>query len=884
MEPERANRILELVAETLEQPPEERASFLDEACGDDDALRTEVQSLVEQEWVAGEFLNTPALAREGGRLFDAEAGELKPDDTLGDCRIVRLLGEGGMGEVYLAQDTALERPVAVKLLKSQIDDDALVRRFRHERRVLAGLTHPNIARLYGGALTPEGRAYLVMEFVEGERLDHYCERKNLGVNERLTLFRKVCAAVAYAHQNLVVHRDLKPANIRVTADGEPKLLDFGIAKLLEEAGGESGADAGWTITGAMTPEYASPEQVRGGTITTASDVYSLGVILYELLCGQRPHQLQQRRPDELARAICEEEPPWPSTVAGRATTVHSDSTTTTPTTPGGEPPARVRRRLEGDLDNIVATALRKEPARRYGSVAQFSEDIRRHAEELPVLARRDTVGYRLGKFVRRNKTATGATALVLLALVGGLVLAAWQAHVADRERDHARLAPAGGEDAPQQADAARQQAETARKQAERINKFLERLLTSADPRKPGGKDMKVVDALDNASANIDHDLAGEPEVLAQVHSTLGLAYGRLQLLPQSEEQARAALAIFRRLHPQGDAVTALETEKLANTLNMRERYTEAEPLLRKALAWRREHGTADEYALARTAVMLATVFASTNRPHDAEPLITDALALFRKTRGEESTDYLMAVNLLGNAKLAEDDLDGALTQYRIAVAAYEKISPGNVMAVVPEINICNILFRQGKFAEEDLALEKAEKDCRQSVGENNVYYGTVLGWHGQLDFARGNYGQAAPRMQQALLKVAASYPADNEVVIRDEMILGIALTRTGRAAEAESILRKAASDGKSWKPAPAEQSLGNPEAALGECLLALKRYAEAEPLLVASYDDLQKRLGLQNPSTTQAGERLHDLYLVWNKPAEAARFAPAATNQTDRAR
>ena len=355
---------------------------------------------------------------------------------LGDCRVEALLGEGGMGEVYLAEDTALGRQVAVKLLKRHLGDEVSGRRFRHERRILAGLTHPGIARLYGAAVSPQGRSYLVMEYVEGARLDRYCDGHGLSVSERLALFRQVCAAVNYAHQNLVIHRDLKPANVRVTPAGEPKLLDFGIAKLLETDPVTDGGLPTLTLGDAMTPEYASPEQLRGEPITTASDVYSLGVILYELLTGQRPYQLKSRRPDEIARAICETEPLRPSAVARRST----PDAITGPAT-HHDPPERLRRQLAGDLDNIVAMAMRKEPARRYASVAQLSEDLRRHCDGLPVQARRDTVGYRTGKFVRRNKVGVAAAALVVLALVTGLVATTLEARRADRRfEDVHRLA------------------------------------------------------------------------------------------------------------------------------------------------------------------------------------------------------------------------------------------------------------------------------------------------------------------------------------------------------------------------------------------------------------------------------------------------------------
>lgn len=427
-----AERLHDLVADALGLPANERLAFLTRACGDDAALLAEACSLVDYDQPSGDFLARPAYAQVAGEdLGGSEAGSLAPGTFLGEYRLLALLGEGGMGEVYLAEDTKLERHVAVKLLKRRLDDASLARRFRHERRVLAALTHLNIARLYGGGTTEEGRNYLVMEYVEGERLDKFCDSHGLDLHSRLALFRKVCAAVAHAHQNLVVHRDLKPANIRVTMEGEPKLLDFGIAKLLDPEGNTDAlADPTLTMQGAMTPEYASPEQIKGEPITTATDVYSLGVVLYELLCGQRPFaHLQGRRPDELARAICEEEPPRPSTVVGR---MHSAPATTKATIPPLWP-STLRRQLEGDLDNIVAKVLQKEPVRRYASVLALAEDLRRYDEGLPVRARRDTLRYRAGKFVRRNKTLVAAAALVFLALTVGMAAAISQARRANQE-------------------------------------------------------------------------------------------------------------------------------------------------------------------------------------------------------------------------------------------------------------------------------------------------------------------------------------------------------------------------------------------------------------------------------------------------------------------
>jgi len=373
-------------------------------------------------------------------------------ERVGPYRLIRELGRGGMGTVYLAvrSDDSFQKRVAVKILKRGMDTDAIVRRFRNERQIVASLDHQSIAGLLDGGTTSDGLPYFAMEFVEGQPIDEYADAQQLDTTARLHLFRKVCAAVQYAHQNLVIHRDLKPANVLVTADGTPKLLDFGIAKLVNpELGGVTLAPtlAGFQL---MTPEYASPEQVRGDPVSTATDVYSLGVMLYELLTGRRPYRLTSRAPEEIARIVCNSLPVRPSTaVTHVAEFAGNDAPTGDPAVtlaeihttsserhlPGVS--ERLSRRLAGDLDNIVLKALSKEPSRRYASVDQFSEDLRRHLNGLPVIARKDTLGYRTAKFMRRNRAAVGAALAVFLALVAGIVGTTSQARLARAERARA---------------------------------------------------------------------------------------------------------------------------------------------------------------------------------------------------------------------------------------------------------------------------------------------------------------------------------------------------------------------------------------------------------------------------------------------------------------
>ncbi len=441
MNPTYEDHIESLLRKALDLEPEHRGAFLDDACRGDSALHQEVTRRLRGE-PSDTCTQTPTIkARTLGPLTgdfaDADTVGISPQEQetllrpqkIGAYRIIRLLGEGGMGAVYLAarDDDQFRKQVAIKLLKPGMGSDFVVRRFRNERQILASLDHPNIARLIDGGTTPDGLPYFVMEYIEGEPITRYCDRKALTTVERLKVFQQVCSAVHYAHQNLVIHRDIKPTNIIVTSDGAPKLLDFGIAKILNPELSAQTLEATAAMVRMMTPEYASPEQVKGEQITTASDVYSLGVLLYELLTGHRPYRLKNRTPQEIIRVVCEQEPERPSTIVGRVATVSkADGATNVTITPESVSSTRdghvdrLQRRLRGDLDNMVLMAMRKETARRYSSVDQFSTDIQRHLDGRPVIARKDTIKYRAGKFVRRNKTGAVALLLILASLVAGI--------------------------------------------------------------------------------------------------------------------------------------------------------------------------------------------------------------------------------------------------------------------------------------------------------------------------------------------------------------------------------------------------------------------------------------------------------------------------------
>ncbi len=428
MKPERWQEVERIYHDALGCEEGERVAFVERACSSDRALHAEVESLLQYAQRPAKFFDGPALevvarklAADLGTQNDARTSKMI-DARIAQYRIVGKLGAGGMGDVYRAvrADDQYEKQVAIKLVRQGLDTESVFARFRQERQILAGLEHENIARLIDGGTTSEGDPYFVMELVDGQPIDEYCDERKLGTDARLALFRTVCAAVQYAHQRLVVHRDIKPSNILVTAEGVPKLLDFGIATILSSQPDSAKSAPTLTAQRVMTPQFASPEQFRGEVITTAADVYSLGVVLYKMLAARSPYRVDNDSPYDLARAICEVEPEKPSAAVAET---------------AGQ--GKLRRTLSGDLDQILLKALRKEPQRRYASARDFSEDLRAYTLGLPVSARGDAFAYRSGKFIQRNKISLTVAVLVAMIMIAGAVAIVREARIARRQQARA---------------------------------------------------------------------------------------------------------------------------------------------------------------------------------------------------------------------------------------------------------------------------------------------------------------------------------------------------------------------------------------------------------------------------------------------------------------
>ena len=562
MDPERWRQLQDLFATARAQPPAERERLLHDRAQIDAALVDEVRALLAADQSSGVM---DALAIHLTSV--SQLVELEAPARVGAYRLRSELGRGGMGTVYLADrvDGDFEQRVAIKLIGTSDAEDPLHQRFIAERRILAGLVHPHIARLLDGGVTADGRPYLVMEYVDGLPITAYCDRHQLDIPARLRLFAEVCAAVQHAHQSLVIHRDLKPSNILVSADGAVHLLDFGIAKLIDDG---AGGAAPTRLEGRMmTPEYASPEQVRGETLATTSDIYSLGVLLYELVCGCAPYRFRTRSPLEVATTVCEQDPDRPSVRVGRGDRAGQEFDPEAAARLRGTSVERLARLLDGDLDGIVLLAMRKEPARRYASADMLRQDIERHLAGLPVLAHRGGRRYRLAKFVRRHRVEAAAAALVAAALVGGLTIAVSQQRQAARDRDRAEQALA---------------------ESNAVTGFLLQLFQTGDAGDVSAAELTALDLLHRGALRAD-DLSNQPLVHGRLLDVIGQMSFHLGRLDEARTRLEQAVAIRRAAggDPGGLAATLIHLSWVHRTRNQHDRaralVTEALDLRRKSL-------------------------------------------------------------------------------------------------------------------------------------------------------------------------------------------------------------------------------------------------------------------------------------------------------------
>jgi serine/threonine protein kinase/tetratricopeptide (TPR) repeat protein len=895
MNVDRWRRIEELFEAAVELEPDRRAELLNKECAGDTVLLKQVESLILSEQEAGSFIDQ--AIRDAAWRLDQHQTQPAAGQRIGTYQVVREIGRGGMGAVYLAHraDDEYQKQVAIKLVRSGVATSEVLRRFRSERQILANLDHPNIARLLDGGTTDSGTPYVVMDYVEGIPIDEYCDRNSLSIEGRIRLFRKTCAAVRYAHQNLVVHRDIKPGNILVTAEGEPKLLDFGIAKLLKSD--QPFATVAETRPGiaAMTPEYASPEQVRGEAITTASDVYSLGVVLYELLAGRPPYTFNRRQPREIERAICEQEPDRPSaavTRKQRATTDTGNDAGTRAATVGQRATTtdRLRRRLRGDLDNIVMMAMRKEPSRRYASVEQLSEDLRRHLDGLPVIARPATFRYRTLKFVRRHPVGVAA-ATVIFVLIAALVgFYTWRLA---GERDRARLEAA---------------------KAARVSEFLTGLFQVSDPSQSKGETITAKELLERGATRIKNELAGQPEVQATMMNVIGTVYLSLGLYDRAEPLLEEALSTRRRLYGEKNSEVAGSLLSIGHLHYARGDYDGAESFCRQALEVNRELLGNESLEVARSMNLLATALHGKGDYPAAESMFRQVIELRRKRQGNQHADVLtnlsslstvlidkgdheaaesimgeivdlrrslygdrdpqlaIDINNLAAARYSRGELAGAEQLFREALALRRKVLGEEHPDVAEGLNNLAVVLRdEGRYDEAESLVGQAIAIETRNRGADHWYVAYYQSTLGLVQHARGDYEAAEATFRKALETYKKAFPDDNAYSAVPMLGLGLVLTDRGKPEKAEPLLRRCLAIFQKGMPAGHWQTALT-ENALGYCLGSMKRFDEAEPLLLKSFAVIRAKRGEQSRATKDCADRIVKLYDAWKKPDQAAEY------------
>jgi len=731
----------ELFAELCELGAAERADRLRALAAEAPTLARQVERLLELDAAEDGPLERARaeVAAAAGRSLLGESVP-GPPERLGSWRLGARLGAGGMGEVYRAErsDGGFTQQAAVKIVRAGMATEAVLARFRLERQVLAHLEHPAIARLLDGGVAPDGRPWFAMELVDGVPITDFARTRGLELEARLRLVVEVTRAVDVAHRSLVVHRDLKPSNILVGADGRPRLLDFGLAKLLEPE-----ADLGLTRTEmrALTPAYAAPEQVLGEPVTTATDVYALGVLLYELLTGELPHARSAATSGRLAEEVARETVERPSQRLRRASATGPDA-------------ARRARRLEGDLDTIVLRALAREPGRRYGSAAALADDLGRHLDGRPVAARPDTRRYRLGKFLGRHRVAAGAAALVTLSLVGGLVAALVSARRAEREA----------------------------RRAVEVQEFLVGLFEAADPDRSLGADLTARQLLDTGVAELERGLTGEPEVQAALFDTVAQIERRIGRYDSAERLARGAVERRERLSGPGSVEAATARLTLAEVLHSRGDLEAAAAEFAAALARLEPDLDTDDPLLARARASFAETEHQRGRSAEAQALAAQVLERARRVHGEEHPETAGARLALGVLQSLAGDFAGARREMEAALGVLDRtLGADHPRSAEARLALAELTGYLGERERARTLFEEATAALRRSLGDRHVLVAQALVKRALLDLNSGQPAQADRALGEALeiFTALGHYEAAT-----CERMLGHSLLAQGRPAEA----------------------------------------------------------------------------------------------------
>jgi serine/threonine protein kinase/tetratricopeptide (TPR) repeat protein len=847
--------------EALELAADERAAWLASISARDPALAADLHTMLAQHQVVHEsrFLEHAVLDPRM-TLTQSLAGQI-----VGAYRLISPIGQGGTGSVWVAErcDGRFDGRAAVKLLNIALVGRAGEERFRREGNILARLRHPRIAHLIDAGVSPTGQPYLVLEHVDGQSIDRYCDDRALGIEGRLHLFLEVLEAVAHAHSNLIVHRDIKPANVLVSTDGQVKLLDFGIAKLIERdtAWGAAAAEASpLTREGgaALTPEYAAPEQLSGGLVTTATDVYALGVLLYVLLTGRHPVGAALRSPATLIRAIVDTEPQRVSEAVVSPTELQE--TLSRHARQCGTTSSRLRRMLRGDLDTIVAKALKKNASERYPSVTALADDLRRFLRHEPISARPDTLRYRTATFVRRHAGGVATFAAVVL-LVGGLTV--FHTIRLSTERDRA-------------------QRETAK--AVKVSELLMGLLTSADPYaiREGSGVPTVRALLDAGAEQVQKDLASEPDLQAQMLTMMGRTYRRLGLYDKAQHLLEQALASGQRAFGTEHAQVAQTLDYLGVVLADKGDYAAAGRVLEQALGIRRKLLGGEHGDVAVTLAELGRVYQDQGLNRRAEPLHREALEIRRKVLGDDHRETAVSLSDLASVLRLKGDLSEAEALLKQCLETNRRTRGAdhpNTFTTLHDLAL--IAATRRDYGSAESLLRQVLANQRKTLGEKHPVVATTLNSLSRVLLERRRYDEAAAALQEASDIARAALGSDHQLVaIYTINLASVQLARKEPAA-AETLLREGLRiRARAPDVVPSRRrtfleddwSLGSTKSLLGAALVALGRYDEAEAVLLDARRSLESLPAPRGVELNATIKRLVELYGAWGKHDRAMEY------------
>jgi serine/threonine-protein kinase len=850
----------EALDQVLEQDPQDRVRFITDRFQANPVLVDQLLELVRASEGGERFLSSANEAAY--RLWDLDdasetrAGPPTPPSEIGAYRILDLLGSGGMGTVYLAErrEGGVDRKVALKVVTGAAHRPELRRRFIAEQRILSRMEHPNVARLYDIGFDQVGAPFFVMEHIDGVPITTYADERRLSAGERLALIRQVADALAYAHRNLVVHRDVKPSNILVTSDGVVKLLDFGVAKLLDDGPADSGGALTRADAPLLTPEYASPEQIRGDPVTTGTDVYATGVLLYELLTGSRPYEFTSRAPAHIERVVTGQDPRPPSLVAAAMSAEEAAVRSTTP--------ARLSRRLEGDLDAILLTALRKEPELRYGSSQELAADIDRHSRREPILARSPTWRYRGSRFVARHRAGVAAASLVALALAAGLAATTWQARIASQQADR----------------------------AERVKNLLVDVFEGSDPDVAAGSTLTAVELLARGEEALLAGLGDEPEIQAELQQIVGTIYTSLgeydraaPLLessvrlrdrhsgPAERAAARAALAdlryatsdfadgeriarelldLRRATHPEASVEYAAALTDLASFVKNQGRYDEAEGILRDALEIDRSVGTPGSVAIDLN--NLGALLTSQARYEEAIASLEESLAIRQQQHPEGHTDVATSMANLALALDKRGDFERADSLYEATLAMRRRLL-GEEHALVAMVlnNQATMRQTEGRLEESRKLHGEALRVRRAVFGDDHAVVAASLNNLAIVSYYERDYESAAQTFREALRIFRLHHDEDHPHVLTGVGNLGAVLRAQGKLDEAEVLVRSTL-ETRIRVLGPDHHNTGGSWNNLGIILRLQGRYAEAEEPIRNAVEIFRAALDPNHPDLADA--------------------------------